>query len=221
MGSDGLKKMFTVNHFYRLRTLRRASCELHFPIGPQGGTTDTMQWPKEFLSHLQRTQSLVSQEITINPEIEKQQQGLARNDCAVWSSSAERPINHVRRQGLPLTQYAGLAQTGDGLSVVSARQHGGSARAGNALCVGRRLLDRVQQCRTYLVVGRGVGGAAPGQRMRNGREFRTDVEKRLPSWWVVKTGRVITSGFEWVRYCCSASGWEAPVCRPERSKRRR
>lgn len=76
------------------------------------------------------------------------------------TSDAERSINHARS----LTQYAGLAQTGDGLAVVSALQHGGSARAGDALGVRRWLLDRVQQSRPYLIVGRGVGGATPAGR---------------------------------------------------------
>lgn len=53
---------------------------------------------------------------------------------------------------------------------MSARQHGGSARAGNALSVGRRLLDRVQQSRTYLVVGRGVGSATPTQEKKKKKQ---------------------------------------------------
>lgn len=63
-----------------------------------------------------------------------------------------------------LTQDAGLAQAGDGLSVVPAGEDGRRARAGDALGVGRRVLDRVQERGSDLVVRRGVGGAAPGRK---------------------------------------------------------
>lgn len=57
---------------------------------------------------------------------------------------------------------------------MSARQHRGGAGAGNALGVGRWLLDRVQQGGAYLIVGRGVGGATPTQeKKQHQQEFRT------------------------------------------------
>lgn len=60
-----------------------------------------------------------------------------------------------------LTQYAGLAQAGDGLSVVPASEDGRRARAGDALRVRRGLFDRVQVCRSDLIVGRGVTTTTP------------------------------------------------------------
>lgn len=60
-----------------------------------------------------------------------------------------------------LTQYAGLAQAGDGLSVVPAGQDGRRARAGDALRVRCWIFDRVQVCRPDLIIGRGVTGTTP------------------------------------------------------------
>ena len=63
-----------------------------------------------------------------------------------------------------LTQYAGFAQVGDGLSVVPAGEYRRSARAGDALSVRRRVFDRVQEGRPDLIVRRGVSGATPDTR---------------------------------------------------------
>lgn len=52
-----------------------------------------------------------------------------------------------------------------------AGKDGGSARAGNALSVGCWLFDRVQECGSDLVVGRGVGGATPD------RESTPDIQR--------------------------------------------
>ena len=66
--------------------------------------------------------------------------------------------------GPPLTHEAGLPQAGDGLSVVPAALGRGGARAGQAVRVrdGSALLQRVDQCRPDVVVGRGVDCVIPG-----------------------------------------------------------
>lgn len=60
-----------------------------------------------------------------------------------------------------LTQYAGLAQAGDRLSVVPAGEYRRRARAGDALRVRCWIFDRVQVCRPDLVIGRGVISTTP------------------------------------------------------------
>lgn len=62
-----------------------------------------------------------------------------------------------------LTQYAGLAQAGDGLSVVSAGEDRRCAWAGDALRVRCWIFDRVQVCRPDLIIGRGVTSTTPGK----------------------------------------------------------
>lgn len=75
------------------------------------------------------------------------------------NSRLVRPVNICL--GQCLTQYAGLAQAGDGLSVVPAGEDGRCARAGDALCVRRGIFDRVQVGRPDLIVGRGVTSTTP------------------------------------------------------------
>lgn len=69
-------------------------------------------------------------------------------------------INHEKWRHC-LTQYASLAQIGDGLSVVPAGEYRRRARAGDALSVGCRVFDRGQESRPDLIVGCGVSGATP------------------------------------------------------------
>ena len=70
---------------------------------------------------------------------------------------------------LSLTHEAGLAQVGDGLSVVSAGLRGRGAGTGDALCVGHRgaLLQRVQQRWTDMVIPRGAGCVVPDRKEKN------------------------------------------------------
>lgn len=64
------------------------------------------------------------------------------------------------------TQYAGLAQASDGLSVVPAGEDGGGARAGDALSVRCWIFDRVKEGWADLVVGSWVCGATPAQEIK-------------------------------------------------------
>lgn len=68
--------------------------------------------------------------------------------------------NHFH-QSARLTQYAGLAQAGDGLSVVPTGEDGRRARAGDALCVRGGIFDRVQVGRPDLIIGRRVTSTTP------------------------------------------------------------
>lgn len=83
-------------------------------------------------------------------------QGMTSNGVTVW-------IFFV------LTQYAGFAEVGDGLSVVAACQHRGGARAGDALTVGGRgsLFNRIEERRSDLLVPIGVGSVKPAMQWRS------------------------------------------------------
>lgn len=118
----------------------------------------------------------------------------------------------IHSQGL--TQDAGLAQAGDGLSVVPAGQNGGRARAGDALRVRCWLFDRVQVRRPDLIIGRGVASATPGKQHTS--------HKLTTCAWMSNAYTIYmmvfifyTSVSELVQCCCNVSGWAAPVCRPE------
>ena len=60
-----------------------------------------------------------------------------------------------------LTQYAGLAQVGDRLSIVSSGEDRRSAWAGDALCVRCWVFNWVQEGGPYLIIGCGVSGTTP------------------------------------------------------------
>lgn len=59
------------------------------------------------------------------------------------------------------TQYAGLAQCRDGLSIESARRHGWCTRAGETLCVWSWIFHWVQERGFHFIIWSGIGSVAP------------------------------------------------------------
>lgn len=70
-------------------------------------------------------------------------------------------IQRINQRTDRRTQDAGLAHAGDRLSIVFPGQDRGGGGAGDALCVRRRVLLRVDERGTDLIVRRGVYSTTP------------------------------------------------------------
>lgn len=111
------------------------------------------------------------------------------------------------------THDAGLAQAGDGLSIVPSGRRRGGAGAGDALWVWerRRLLWGVEQRGSDLIIRRWAGGVVPAPYEIN----LTILKHKLASYCMP----CLTSGFGQVRCYCNALRLKAPICMPERKNK--
>lgn len=113
-----------------------------------------------------------------------------------------------------LTHDAGLAQTGDGLSVGSSGLGRGGARAGEDFWFWDKagVLRQVQTSGSDLVVKTRACGVVPARHVtwtfgHWRRQLNINAWCKLSSTW-------LTSRSEQEKCCCNASGWVAPVCMP-------